>query len=189
MNLRRRLVNLVILAALVSAGGYLVWHSWRQGAGALPASALLTTSRSPAVATSDHGASTAASASAGNSANGGGGAQNALAAARLARAQAESRELDELRAMAQDKGTTATVRAQAQEEILQLEQMQEEEALAEVVLGAKGMGDAVVVLHAGGAAVLLPPTGLDAATAARAAQAVAAVAGLDPSQVQVVPTS
>jgi stage III sporulation protein AH len=116
-------------------------------------------------------------------------AVNALAAAQLRRSQAESREIDQLRGVATDTSVNATVRAQAEEQLVQLEQFQEEESLAEVVLSAKGFTDAVVLLHAGGATVLVPSGPFNAQKAAMVAQAVASVAGLDPSQVQIVPTA
>jgi stage III sporulation protein AH len=109
-----------------------------------------------------------------------------FAAARLQRDQAESRELSQLEALAREPGASTAVRAEAQEQILQLEQMQEEEAQAELVLGAKGFPQSLVLLHPGGATVVVQAAGFDAAAAARVAQAVASVASLDPADVQIV---
>ncbi len=195
MARRRKLVNFGVLVLLVAAGIYFVSRYWSQGADSVPATALLgasaTTSRNtPAQAGgAAAGGSRAKATTAPAAASGTTAAQGALAQARLRQAQAESRELDQLRAVAGNASANATVRAQAQEQIVQLEQFQEEEALAAVVLAAKGFPAAVVMLHAGGATVLVPQGPFDATKAAMVAQAVAAIASLDPSQVQIVPTA
>jgi stage III sporulation protein AH len=109
-----------------------------------------------------------------------------FAAARLARDQAESRELAQLEAMADDPGATPAVRAQAQEEILQLGDLEREEAEAELVLRAKGYPETLVLLEPSGAVVVVEATRFDAAQAALVAQTVASVAGLNPDEIQVV---
>ncbi len=112
-----------------------------------------------------------------------------FAAARMQRAQAESRELDQLQAMANDPSASATVRGQAQEALLQLDTMQREEALAEMVLRAKGFSQSIVFLSASGAVVVVQAPRFDAAMAASVGQAVAEVASLQPDQIQIVARS
>lgn len=193
MARRRRLVNFGVLVLMVAAGIFFVSRYWSQAANSIPATALLGASATNAhqTATKTGGATAGTKPAAGtpSTASAATAAQGALAQARLQQAQAESRELDQLQAIARDASANATVRAQAQEQIVQLEQFQEEESLAAVVLGAKGFPDAVVMLHAGGATVLVPQGPFNAAKAAMVAQAVAAIASLDPSQVQIVPTA
>lgn len=110
-----------------------------------------------------------------------------FASAHLRRAQAESRELDQLKQLAADASTSATVRAEAQEQILQREQLQEQESAAELVLQAKGYPQSLVMLRPGGATVVVQAAAFGPADAARVAQAVGGTAGIDPAQVQIVP--
>lgn len=109
-----------------------------------------------------------------------------FAAARLERAQAESRELDQLEAMADDAGAAATIRAEAEQEILQLDTQQRAESTAEMVLKAKGFTQAIVLLQASGAVVVVEAPHFNAAAAAAVAQVVAGAAGIAPDQVQIV---
>jgi len=168
----RRLVGFVVLVVLVVAAVFFVVQNWRRvGAGA-PAGATLVS-----VGTVLRSAPPAGPASS---------AAGYFAAARLQRDTTESRELSELQALAAAGGTAPAVRAEAQEQILQLEQMQAEESTAELVLQAKGYPQALVLLRPGGATVVVQATTFNAASAALVAQAVAGVAGLDPAQVQIV---
>lgn len=118
-----------------------------------------------------------------------GGTAGYFAAAHLRRAQAESRELAELQQMAGDARATATVRAEAQQQILQLEQLRQEETTAELVLEAKGYPQSLVMLSPSTATVVVAASSFTAADAALVGQAVAQVAGMDPAQVQIVPRS
>lgn len=115
-----------------------------------------------------------------------GGSASYFAAARMRRAQAESRVLDELEAVADDPATPPAVRAQADEAMLQLDTQQREENTAELVLQAKGFRQAVVLLSTTGAVAVVQASHFTAARAAEVAQAVAAVAAISPAQVQVV---
>lgn len=192
---RRRFLNFSVLVVLVAAGVYFASRYWSKAADSIPATTVLTgattTLSGSAPTTGTKSGAVQASGGSPSSATGAGAptAQDALAAAKLQQAQAESRELDQLQALAKDPSANATVRAQAAEQVVQLEQFQEEESLAEVVLAAKGFPGAVVMLQAGGATVLVAKGPFDAPKAAMVAQAVASIAGMDPSQVQIVPTA
>lgn len=192
---RRKVVNFGLLVVLVAAGIYFLSRYWSQAAGSLPAAVVLSASGGGhasaggsaargAAATADRGAGATVSPARSGATT----AAGALASAKLRQQSAESRELAQLRAVAQDASANATVRAQASEEIVQLERWQAAESLAEVVLAAKGYPDAVVILRTGGATVLVPKGRFGAPQAALVAQTVASVAGLDPSAIQIVPT-
>jgi stage III sporulation protein AH len=116
----------------------------------------------------------------------GSGTTSYFAAARLERAQAESRELAQLQSLADDPSASPAVRGQAQEEILQLDAMEREQTQAEMVLEAKGFPQAIVFLAANGAVVVVQARHFDAAAAAAVAQAVAQVATIQPDQIQIV---
>ncbi len=170
---RRRLLGFAVLVALVAAGVVFVARNWAVQGGGAPAGATLVSAR-PAASSAPPRTSSA------------GAPAGYFAAARLQRDQAESRELADLRALAGDPATSAAVRAQAQEQILQLEQFQQEEAQAELVLQAKGFPQALVLLRPGGATAVVAAPSFDPASAALVAQAVAAAADLDPADVQIV---
>lgn len=109
-----------------------------------------------------------------------------FASARLRQAQAESRQRASLRQLADAAHASATVRAEAEQELLALERRQAEETTAELVLQAKGYSPSLVLLSPGAATVVVEAAHFDAAAAARVGQAVAQAAGLDPAQVQIV---
>lgn len=178
---RRRLLGFAILVALVAAGVVFVARNWAVQGGGAPAGATLVSAR-PAASSAPPRTSSAG----GPSGAPAGAPAGYFAAARLQRDQAESRELADLRALAADPATSAAVRAQAQEQILQLEQFQQEEAQAELVLQAKGFPQALVLLRPGGATAVVAAPSFDPASAALVAQAVAAAADLDPADVQIV---
>lgn len=183
---RRRLVSFLVLVALVIAAVFFIVQNWRHAAAGAPANATLVSVGTRLGSAPASGPARAAGAPTTRS----GGAQSAadyFAAAHLQRDQAESRELSDLRTLATDSATTAGVRAQAQEQILQLEQMQQEEAASELVLQAKGYPSSLVLLRPGGATVVVQAASFTAADAALVAQAVAGAAGLDPADVQIVP--
>ena len=114
------------------------------------------------------------------------GAAAYFAAAHLARAQAESRELAEFAALADSPSASAAVRAEAQQQMLQTETWQRDESSAELILQAKGFPEALVLLSGTGAVAVVEAARFNAAMAAEVAQAVASAAGIDPSQVQIV---
>ncbi len=197
MVMRQRVLSFGIFLVLVAAAAAFVAANWGK-VNDSPAGAALVAGRSAGSTTAAGAAGAAAKA---NSSGGTGqpavptvtGAAAApagadyFASAHLRQAQAESREINQLKALASDSGTSPTVRAEAQQQILQREQMQQEEASAELVLQAKGYPESLVMLRPGGATVVVQTSQFGPDDAARIAQAVAATAGLDPSQVQIVP--
>lgn len=179
---RRQIVGFLVLLALVVTGVVFVAHNWASvGREGLSGATL--------VAATAHLGTTGRTAVAGVVAPEAPASPTAayFATAHLRRAQAESRELDQLQRLAGDAQAGATVRAEAEQQILQLEQAQAAEATAELVLHAKGYPESLVLLSASGATVVVAATRFGATDAARVGQAVAQVAGLDPAQVQIVP--
>jgi len=194
---RARVLRFLLLLVLVAAAVVFVTANWRRVNPLAPAGAALVTAAARGAGTlpvaASAGSATASAASAGSArasaASAGGSSASAadyFAAAHLQRAQAESREIAGLQQLAGEPGTAAAVRAEAQEQVLQLEQLQEEEAAAELVLQAKGYPQALVLLHPGGATVVVQAATFGAGPAALVAQAVAAAAGLDAADVQVI---
>ena len=110
-----------------------------------------------------------------------------FAAARLQRASAEGREIDALRHLINGANTSTTARAEASQQLLQLERERQQEVTAELVLAAKGFSKSLVLLRSGGATVVVKVAHFTASQAAEVAQAVASVAGINPAQVQIVP--
>ena len=184
---RARVLRFLLLLVLVAAAVVFVTANWRRVNPLAPAGAALVTAAARGAGTlpvaASAGSATASAASAGGSSAS---AADYFAAAHLQRAQAESREIAGLQQLAGEPGTAAAVRAEAQEQVLQLEQLQEEEAAAELVLQAKGYPQALVLLHPGGATVVVQAATFGAGPAALVAQAVAAAAGLDAADVQVI---
>jgi stage III sporulation protein AH len=186
MVLHRRVIDLLLFVALVVGAAAFVAANWGKVSGHLGGTSLVS---APLSGTHGAGRARPGSGTAAAPAPATAAAADYFAAAHLQRAQAESRELEQLKRLAADASATAAVRAQAEEQILQLEQQQEEEAQAELVLQAKGYPQSLVLLRPGGATVVVQAAQFGAADAARIAQAVAAVAGVDPAQVQIVPRS
>lgn len=189
---RRAILGFLVLVALLVAASLFLARNWSLvGGGDGLSGATLVAGRAvvPAGTAGAAGATgtprpaaAAASATASTAAGTG-----YFAAARLRRAQAESRELAGLQQLAADSSASATVRAEAQQQILQLEQQQQEEVTAELVLQAKGYPQSLVMLAPAGATVVVGTSRFTAADAALVGQAVAQVAGMDPAQVQIVP--
>lgn len=177
---RRQIVGFLVFLAIVATGVVFVARNWASvgregltGATLVAADAPLRTA--PAASRSAAAAGPASP------------SVDYFATAHLRRAQAESRELDQLQHLAGDAQAGATVRAEAEQQILQMEQSQAAEATAELVLQAKGYPQSLVMLSPSGATVVVGAARFDATDAARVGQAVAQVAGLDPAQVQIVP--
>ena len=198
---RREVWRLAILAALVAGavglvasqwgvvtqggvrGATLVWSDLRGG---------LSRVAAPGVARSTSGGSGAAVSSGSSQASVVGGAtvpaaRGYFAAARLRRASAESQEIDALRQVIDGAHTSTTARAEASQQLLQLERERQQEVTAELVLAAKGFSKSLVLLRSGGATVVVRAAPFTASQAAEVAQAVASVAGINPAQVQIVP--
>lgn len=187
MVLPRRVLSFGVFLVLVAAAAAFVAANWgRVNEGAAGAAALVA-ARSAGTAGSGTAALTSDVSDVGAGPVATAGAADYFASAHLRRAQAESREIDQLKQLAADASTSATVRAEAQEQILQREQLQEQESAAELVLQAKGFPQSLVMLRPGGATVVVQATSFGAGDAARVAQAVASTAGIDPAQVQIVP--
>lgn len=195
---RRQILAFAVFIALVVGAVLLVAQHWsavgRDGlSGATLVAAAVRTSSGATSAPNTTRATgrpltpavqAAARAEAGGSA---GSAAGYFAAARLRRAQSESRERAQLQQLSADGHASATLRAEAGQQLLQLEQLRQEETTAELILQAKGYAQSLVMLTPGGATVIVGASAFTATDAARVGQAVAQVAGLDPAQVQIIP--
>ncbi len=193
---RREVWRLAIFAALVAGAAGLIASQWGvvtqegmrgagfawselRGAGAAgtaPAASTKASSHAAAATRAVAGAGAVASA-----------AHGYFAAARLQRASAESREIDALRQLIDGAHTASTARAEASQQLLQLERERQQEVTAELVLAAKGFTRSLVLLRSGGATVVVRASHFTASQAAEVAQAVASVAGINPARVQIVP--
>lgn len=181
---RRRLYRFGLLVLLVAAGAAFVVRNLGTLDGAAARAAAAPRRAVPVAAP----VSTARSAQAGATGSTASSVSTAgyFAQAHLQRDQAQSRELAQLQQVAADAAAGTAVRAQAQEQILQLQQIREEETQAELVLQAKGLSPSLVLLRPGGATVVVAAPRFTAAMAALVAQAVGSVANLDPADVQIV---